>query len=303
MIFANHIQKNYLCFIASDITNMTNYPNIDILKDNDVCSGIDITGSFAKAFKSPKRVPGCLFLLCLRGECKVELHLSKYDIKKNSLAVVFPDVFFQMTECSDDCRFIFAFYSSELIHSSRLFSYTIEFTPYIFDNPVLDLNPKVGKILYDYFILMIRSSHLSTNFSNREQSSLSYTQLILGLGNLYTRKPKAKLYQSREHEIMKELIRLIINNYKKERQISFYAAKMNTSEQYLRNLVKKTTGKTPTDIISNFVIHDAKAKLRSTEMTIQEVGFSLGFSDISFFGKYFKRYTNMSPNKFRKVKD
>lgn len=282
---------------------MTKNQDIDVFKGKDVLAGIDMTGSLAKAFSVSKRVPGCLFLLCLRGECKIELHLSKYELKKNSLAVIFPEVFFQITQSSKDCRFIFASYSSELIHSSRLFSYTIEFTPYIFDNPVINLNPKIGKILYDYFILMIKSSHLSTNFSSREQSSLSYTQLILGLGNLYTQKPKTRLYQSREHEIMKELIRLIINNYKKERQISFYASKMNTSEQYLRNLIKKTTGRTPTDIISDFVIHDAKAKLRSTEMTIQEVGFSLGFNDISFFGKYFKRYTNMSPNTYRKVKE
>ena len=74
---------------------------------------------------------------------------------------------------------------------------------------------------------------------------------------------------------------------------------MHLSPQHLSTTIKKTTGKTLTDIISTFVINDAKGKLRSSELTIQEIAFSLNFPDISFFGKYFKRYTGMSPKQFR----
>lgn len=74
---------------------------------------------------------------------------------------------------------------------------------------------------------------------------------------------------------------------------------MHLSPQHLSTTIKKITGKTLTDIISSFIIHDAQAKLRSTEMTIQEIAYSLNFTDISFFGKYFKRYTGMSPKRYR----
>ena len=74
---------------------------------------------------------------------------------------------------------------------------------------------------------------------------------------------------------------------------------MHLSPQHLSTTIKKITGKTLTDIISSFIINDAKAKLKSTEMTIQEIAYSLNFPDISFFGKYFKRYTGMSPKQYR----
>ena len=61
----------------------------------------------------------------------------------------------------------------------------------------------------------------------------------------------------------------------------------------------KITGKTVTDIIAKLVITDAEAKLKSTDLTIQEIAYSLNFPDISFFGKYFKRYTGMSPKQYR----
>ena len=68
---------------------------------------------------------------------------------------------------------------------------------------------------------------------------------------------------------------------------------------HLSTTVNKITGKTVTDIIAKLVITDAEAKLKSTDLTIQEIAYSLNFPDISFFGKYFKRYTGMSPKQYR----
>lgn len=68
---------------------------------------------------------------------------------------------------------------------------------------------------------------------------------------------------------------------------------------HLSTTVNKITGKTVTDIIAKLVITDAEAKLKSTDFTIQEIAYSLNFPDISFFGKYFKRYTGMSPKQYR----
>ena len=75
--------------------------------------------------------------------------------------------------------------------------------------------------------------------------------------------------------------------------------KIHISPQHLSTTVNKITGKTVTDIIAKLVITDAEAKLKSTDLTIQEIAYSLNFPDISFFGKYFKRYTGMSPKQYR----
>ena len=265
----------------------------------DIFGGIDLTGGFSKAFSEPVQVPVCIFLLCIQGTCKVNLHLTQYDLKKDSLLIIFPDLFFQVIEQSDDCRFIFLTFSSDLIHSPRLFPYTIEFTPYIFERPVQYLNHKTGKLLNDYFTLVIRMRHVAKRLVNREQASIIYTQLIMGLGSLYRLKRKNPDRHNRNQEIVRELIRIIISNYRKERNISFYAGELHLSPQHLSTTIKKITGKTLTDIISTFIIHDAKAKLCSTELTIQEIAYSLSFPDISFFGKYFKRYTGMSPKQYR----
>ena len=59
------------------------------------------------------------------------------------------------------------------------------------------------------------------------------------------------------------------------------------------------TGKTVSEIIASIVIMDAKAQLKSTNQTIQEISYSLNFPNVSFFGKYFKRHVGMSPKEYR----
>lgn len=88
-------------------------------------------------------------------------------------------------------------------------------------------------------------------------------------------------------------------NYMTERRAQFYADKLGISLQHLSTTVKQVTGRNVLDIISHVVIIDVKARLKSTDMTIQEIAYSLNFPSASFFGKYFKRHMGMSPLEYR----
>lgn len=268
----------------------------------DMLTGIDLIGNIKNLFKNPVQMPGCLFLLCIRGNCTITIHLNKYELKKNTIAIIFPHQFVQIMDESKDCRFIFVGFSQKLVQSPPMFSRMIEYTPSIFEEPVIELSPEAAGIFYEYFKVLIKAMRLQDTFIRNEQAYLICSQLILGLGNIYKQREGSEHPRyNRNQEIVKELIRIVIQNYKQERNISFYAEKMHLSPQHLSTTIKKTTGKTLTDIISTFVIRDAQAKLRSTELTIQEIAYSLNFPDISFFGKYFKRYTGMSPKQYRNM--
>lgn len=273
----------------------------DIAPETGVLAGIDMIGNFKALFDIPFQIPGCLFLICTRGECTVNIHLNSYVMKKDAIAVVFPEQFFQLVRQSPDCRFLFAAFRKELIKGSSLFTKTIELVPRIYENPVINLSKTLSDFLNDFLHLLIKATRMPEKWMLKEQFQVFYYQLMMYLAST---NPKDKVATSQSHynrnqEIVKELSRLIIDNYKQERNISFYAEKMHLSPQHLSTTIKKTTGKTLTDIISNFVINDAQGKLKSTELTIQEIAYSLNFPDISFFGKYFKRYTGMSPKQYR----
>lgn len=279
---------------------MTHLEKLDYIPQNiDLMAGMDITGNIKHLFKTPSKVPGYMFLLCFQGTCSITVHLTQYTMKKGTLLILLPDLYFQILEQSNDCKFIFAGFATELVRSSSLFSKSIEYTPFIFEKPVLQLDKKAFDLMYSYLRIIIKAKNTSNNIVTQEQAALTFTQLILGLGNLIKNGKSVNQQYNRNQEIVKELVRTVVMNYHTERNVSFYADKMHLSPQHLSTTIKKITGKTLTDIISSFIINDAKAKLKSTEMTIQEIAYSLNFPDISFFGKYFKRYTGMSPKQYR----
>lgn len=240
-----------------------------------------------------------MIMLCTQGNCHLTIHLREYNLKANSVAVIFPEIICKMEQVSEDCQFIYAVFSKELVNHADVFTHTIEYTPYIFEQPVIDLRPEVSEILQDYLQVLIKAQNVTRTIIDWAQASLSFTQIILGLRKTIIPQVETNSRYSRNHEIVRELLRMAVQNYRHERNVSFYADKLHLSPQHLSTTVKKVTGKTLTEIISTLVIHDAQAKLRSSEMTIQEIAYSLNFPDISFFGKYFKRYTGMSPKQFR----
>ena len=272
----------------------------EIPQEEILLPGFDIIGNFKDLFSTPVQIRGGLFLLCTRGSCKIKIHLKEFAMKQGCIAMIFPDQFFQLTEVDETCRFAFVAFSQNLAKHPALFTKAIQYAPSIFETPVLQLTPEAVEVFTDFFKVLIKSRKLA--FMPEEQAHLACLQLIIGIGSIAQKNmPAQQPSYSRKEEIVKDLIRIIVENYKKERSIAFYADKVHLSSQHLCTTIKRVTGKTLTDIISSFVIKDAQAKLRSTDLTIQEIAYSLNFSDISFFGKYFKRYTGLSPKQYRNM--
>jgi AraC family transcriptional activator of pobA len=89
-------------------------------------------------------------------------------------------------------------------------------------------------------------------------------------------------------------------SYKKERGVNFYARKLCITPKHLSWAVKEVSGKTAGTWIDEAVILEAKTLLKSSDMNIQQISEELNFANQSFFGKYFKHYTGMSPKEYKK---
>ena len=84
------------------------------------------------------------------------------------------------------------------------------------------------------------------------------------------------------------------------RSVSFYSNKMFLTAKHLSTVVKEVSGKTASEWIDSLVILEAKALLKSSELSIQEIADELHFANQSFFGKYFKHHTGMAPKEYRR---
>ena len=78
-----------------------------------------------------------------------------------------------------------------------------------------------------------------------------------------------------------------------------YADRLSVHINHLNSVLKESTGKTTTYLISNRITQEAKLLLKQTDWNISEIAYSLGFEEVAHFSNFFKRQTTFSPNKFR----
>ncbi|MGX5816544.1 helix-turn-helix domain-containing protein [Chitinophaga lutea] len=92
---------------------------------------------------------------------------------------------------------------------------------------------------------------------------------------------------------------LIDEYFRTQKLVAFYAAKLHISPNYLNILCRKHLHVSATQLIQQRVSLEAKRLLQSTELSVKEVAFDLGFADHAYFSNFFKAQTGMTPTEFR----
>lgn len=120
-----------------------------------------------------------------------------------------------------------------------------------------------------------------------------------GIG-YYLHKVNNEKELPQENIITNNFLREVRQHFKNERKIDFYAEKLQLSSNYLSHKVKEATGKTAGEWIDEHIALEARALLKSTNMTIQQIADILNFPSQSFFGKFFKRVVGVAPKHYKK---
>jgi AraC-like DNA-binding protein len=82
--------------------------------------------------------------------------------------------------------------------------------------------------------------------------------------------------------------------------VQLFATKLNVTPNYLSDTIKHHSGKSALNIIHDYVIEEAKKKLKNSKHTVSEISYQLGFEYPNYFSRLFKRKTNLSPSEYRK---
>ncbi|MBY5918365.1 helix-turn-helix domain-containing protein [Rhizobium leguminosarum] len=97
------------------------------------------------------------------------------------------------------------------------------------------------------------------------------------------------------------LSQLIDRYYKTEKNVQFYADRMNMSISNLNKISVKATGKTLHSNIKARNLEQARSYLANTNLSVKEISFSLGYDDAAYFTRFFTTNTGLSPIAFRRL--
>lgn len=288
----------YICRLLNNNRMMKiDYPQVDL--PNEILAWTNVTEDILNIYKQSCRLQACIVAICTEGSMKASINLLDYEIRPNDLIVLLPSTIIQFREKTEKVSLCFAGFSAQCISRINLMKNISNAYPKILEQPVVPLSEEIASYLKDYFALLSRTS-CNENFKmHPDLVELSLQTILTSIRLIYHNYPSDNKNSNRKKEICRELIQSITAHYKEERSAQFYADQLGISLPHLSTTVKQVTGKSVLDTIAYIVIMDAKARLKGTNMTIQEIAYSLNFPSPSFFGKYFRRYVGMTPLQFR----
>lgn len=238
-------------------------------------------------------------LIYEKGRAKLKINMIDYDVVAPCVMIIVRDSMFHVLDVSDNIEAKAIVMSPDF--SNSLFNNFYEIYP-IYDSliktPVfkIDGENNVFNQYYDLLLNIARSPQMHYKLEVARHLTLA---MFYGYSHekhgFYNNDNKS----SRQESLYSEFISLLSKNYKKEREVAFYAAKLCVTPKYLSQMMKDLTSKTAIKYIQDFVVLEAKSLMLSTSMSIQQISDALSFPSQSSFTKYFKRVTGKSPKEYK----
>ena len=245
---------------------------------------------------------GFFFLLVVRGAAQAEDVYRSYVLKAQTLLVLTPSVQVVLKEMSADFAFTGLYlrpaYFDSLPDGQALYN-QLAVTLGSRRTPVCRLDAAASAYLQNTLSLFApRLEDMPLYHAGMVRHLCSFlllqlTELLCGINH------DTPVCVSRTNEIFRQFKKLLVQHYKQQHTISFYAAQLHISSTYLSRVVKQITGRTVGDHIAELLCAEARRMLESTDWDVKEIAVALGFSDQSVFGKFFVRKAGLSPLKFR----
>lgn len=273
-------------------------PKIDLPEDWVI--GTDINKELLSLYTNyPVRLKCEIFVLCMEGEVEASVNLNHISVRGNDVITLMPGSIFQIHSINGDLKIYFLGFSSQYLEQASQVHSMLEAIYSTLGRPIITLKPEGAKMLEEYLQFLIRMYEGMSEKIRNEITSNLYADIHKGISILYKSKNYGKVSLTKSEQICRNFTQLVMLHYSQTRNVSWYAEKLGITHAHLCTTVKQVMGTTCVDIISSMVIMDAKSQLKSTHLSIQDISDSLNFANMSFFGKYFKRYVGMSPLEYR----
>jgi len=265
---------------------------------------------YMEQFNSGMKITLGFYSIMFKNFCinKMKYGQQSYDFEEGSLICIAPRQVISLDEPSPqkvDIKGWGLFFHPDLIRGTSLGKTIKDYSFFSYEtNEALHLSEKEKAVLYD--IVQKIDAELLENIDKHSQTLIvSNIELLLNYCTRYyerqfiTRKHVNKDVLTKVEDVLLEYLRSPMLSEKGLPTVKYLADKVCLSPSYLSDLLKKETGMNAQDRIHYYLIEEAKNLLLSSNKSVSELAFSLGFEYPQYFSRLFKSKTGMTPVEFR----
>lgn len=241
--------------------------------------------------------------LCLEGNITFDVYYYEHRLSKGELLVILPGQTVALKDKSEDFLMNYFIVSQDLINDvltgiSRL-------SPLFF----IHMRKKHQYQLIDSEIERFKSYFKLINARIKPVDHIFEREYILNVLRLFyldlynnyknTLLLRKTTSDSNKENLAYNFFLLIMEHYRENREVAFYAEKLFITPKYLSRVIKEISGRSAKDWIVEYTILEIKSLLHDLSLNIQEIAIKTNFSNQASLGRFFRKHIGMSPSQYR----
>lgn len=252
---------------------------------------------FSKLAGSPILMPEMRIIILRKGWMEPTINLIPRHYEAGTLIFGGPDSVVQIERASNDLS------DFGLSMSSDLFTLAVGGRePKAFDGHLRDFSLQLSPDDVDFLDRLHHLLYLSTR--QQEHSSQVTLHLISSflwfVSQRWSQHEETALRSmTREQRLFSDFIQLVNRDVRQQHQVEYYASKLCMAPRYFSTLIRQVSGKPPKEWIDDALLTQVKIELKYTEKTVVQISDDNNFPNPSFFSKFFKRLTGMTPMEYK----
>lgn len=250
---------------------------------------------------APQKVKFYVISICLCGIARKQIGLSSYTFAKSSVYFLKPGQVHSLEGYDEDFKGLHIFFDKSFLSdhlSDRSYVENLPFFQHNYKLPLINLSPEELQSVLELFLAIEREYNSDEEDRANLIKANLYTLTAI-LQRIYRRKNSPANYTTRS-TLVDRFKLLVDTHFLDKRSVSEYADILTIHPKNLTKVVKKETGFTALYFVQERLLIESKVLLRYSSYTVTEVAEHLNFSDQSYFCKFFKRGTSMTPTQYRK---
>ncbi|MEN6618185.1 MAG: helix-turn-helix domain-containing protein [Rikenellaceae bacterium] len=270
--------------------------------ENDFIIHIGTNLEGLNVFQYPCRLDAVAFAICTKGEVTTTINLQEYKITQGMMIINSPQNIIQVNHNKKEVEVKIIIVSSSFMNEINTKS-IIPLYVLVQKKNCIQLSMEEAVTMNEFFCL-IQKIIDTANPHKREMTQNLILAMMYYLSDIILKNSDLSSdtelpIKTRKEQFFEKFISLLSSYHKTERTVGFYANKLNITPKYFSAIIKEMSGKSAAEWIDNYVVLEAKALLKFSGMSIQDIAYYLNFSTQSSFGKYFKHKTGISPSNYK----
>lgn len=247
--------------------------------------------------------------LIKKGQGIHKIDLNPINVEEGDIIFVKPSILHSIEQTSNKDIMIWStmVFNLNMLNSALTDGCLIKFFAPIFNNqnelPMIIKKDSPG---YDDALITIKKIFECYNLKiygfELQLKSLLYHLFYIMYSNKLVREKKASTVPKEVSDKIKLILQFIHENYERDLSVEEIALKCNFSEYHFMRFFKKYIGMTCIEYINNYRLEVASSLLNNTNKSILNISFEVGFNNVSYFNKLFKKKYSITPKEFRKSK-